>query len=137
MRWLGMLIASAVLVLAGCDSSSRGGPVAEDRAEALRPKAAEITDLLAKNDWAAVRKDFDPVMEDALSEAQLAEAWAQATGPKGAYVSRGEPVDGPKAPGVVAFDTPMKFANGDMKSRVALRENGQIAGLFILVPDAP
>ena len=132
MRLLGILLCMALLA-GGC--SALEGDATPD-VEALRPKAAEITDLLVKNEWKAVRKGFDSTMEKALSEDGLANAWASVVKEKGAYVSHGEPTQIPKPGNVTVFDTPMTFERGEMKSRVTLRPNGEIAGLFILIPEA-
>lgn len=134
MRRLGMLLCFGLLA-AACDASGGGGDGAAD-VEALRPKAAHVTELLVENDWKAVRADFDSTMEKGLSEDGLANAWAAVVAEKGAYVSHGEPTQIPKVGDTVVFDTPMTFERGEMKSRVTLRPNGEIAGLFILVPEA-
>jgi len=129
---LGLLLCVALFV-GGCNTT---GDDSTADVETLRPKAGEITDLLVKNDWKAVREDFDSTMKKGLSEDGLANAWASVVEEKGAFVSRGEPTQVPKGGGTVVFDTPMTFEQGEMKSRVTLRSNGEIAGLFILVPEA-
>jgi len=121
-------------MLAGACNASGGEATAD--VEALRPEAAEITDLLVKNDWKSVRERFDSTMEKGLSEDGLANAWASVVKEKGAYVSNGKPTQVPKGGDMVVFDTPTTFERGEMKIRVTLRSDGKIAGLFILVPDA-
>ena len=108
-------------------------------AQAFRPKAAAITDAWPKNDWKTIRSDFDATLLAApqVSEAGLAAAWQQVVAKVGAYRSRREPVQIPKPGDVIVFDTPMEFERGPMKSRVAFHADGTVAGLFILVPDAP
>lgn len=121
----------AIALLAGCAS---GGD--EPTAEELGRKAAALTDLMSQNDWAAVRVDFDATMREGLSEEQLAAAWKQVVQLQGDYRSRGEPTRVLKPGTLVVFDTPMTFERGLMKSRVTFRENGDVAGLFVLVPAA-
>jgi hypothetical protein len=113
------------------------GALRDRPVEQLRERAAEITDLMAANDWAAVREDFDATMAAQLTEDRLRTAWDQVVAAKGPYRSRGEPSEVPGPGEVVVFDTPMAFEQGEMKSRVAFHNDGRVAGLFILVPEAP
>lgn len=126
-------LALIAVAIAACSSSA-----ASDEAvpiDDLETRAGEVTDQLAANDWAAVRADFDDNMTEKLTEELLVAAWEQVTGSRGAYESRGEPRQIPKPGDFMVFDTPMTFADGQMKSRVTFHEDGQIAGLFILEPD--
>ena len=118
----------AFALVCGCTGGGEPGT------DELRSKAAALTDLMTRNDWPAVRQDFDATMREKLSEELLSTAWAQVTQARGAYRSRGEPTQIPKPGDVVVFDTPMTFERGEMKSRVSFRENGVVAGLFILEP---
>ena len=113
-------------------------PATEDGVEALRPKAAEITDQLAAHQWAEVRSQFDEGMKAKLAEDGLANAWAQVVKAKGEYVSRGEPTQlgSPAGEEHYVFDTPVEFEQGPMKTRLTFHADGTVAGLFILVPDA-
>ncbi len=145
----GMLFVTLVVavLLAACGS---GGPSGDDASggsdggaiaggvEELRPKAAEITDQLAANEWANVRSHFDENMKKKLAEDGLANAWAQVVKSRGGYLSRGEPkqLGSPADKDVLVFDTPLEFEQGAMKSRLTFNPDGTIAGLFILVPDA-
>jgi Protein of unknown function (DUF3887) len=103
----------------------------------LAAKAAAITDLLGATNWPAVRADFDATMTAQLSEAKLAEMWNGLVAQLGTYKSRGAPVETPKDNIHKVFDTPMQFERGEMKGRLAFNADGTIAGLFILVPNAP
>lgn len=131
-RVLGLVVV-AVLVTAcsSSDASDEAVPV-----EDLAGRAGEVTDQLAENDWEAVRADFDDDMTEKLTGDLLVTAWEQVTASKGAYESRGEPEQIPKPGDFIVFDTPMTFSEGQMKSRVTFHEDGRIAGLFILEPDA-
>jgi len=135
-RWKLLAVLCALVGLTGACASLRGSETAVGDVEALRPKAAEVTDKMVANDWKAVRADFDETMAKGLAEDGLANAWAQVVQLKGAYVSRGEPTQVPKPGQHLVFDTPMTFEKGDMKSRITFHADGRIAGLFILVPEA-
>lgn len=132
---VGTVLAAGV-VLTGCSSGGGDGADVAD-VEALRPKAAAVTEHLVAHEWAAVRADFDDTMRKALAEDGLANAWAQVVAQQGAYVSHGDPTQIPKASGLAVFDTPLTFERGTMKNRVAFHPDGTIAGLFLLSPDAP
>lgn len=75
-----------MLMLASACTSGDGD---EADLDALRRKAASVTDLVAKNDWKAVREDFDSTMSASLSEDGLESAWQQVAQQMGAYKSRG------------------------------------------------
>lgn len=126
----GLLIVTCAVVL-GCTSDAD-----EPDEDALRARAAAVTDQLAAGQWELVRADFDDTMTDSLSTAQLSEAWGQIVAAKGAYVSRGEPKKVQKPGAAAVFDTPVEFEQGPMKTRVAFGDDGRITGLFILTPDA-
>lgn len=132
-RLLAVVLALAVLIL----GSACTGDKDADSSDALQQKAASLTDLVAANDWKAVREDFDATMSTNLSEAGLTTAWQQVTQQVGSYQSRGTPTQVPKPGDFTVFDTPMRFERGAMKSRVTLRPDGQVAGLFILLPEVP
>lgn len=132
-RVISALVAASLLV--GCGYGTDDGQ--ETSAEELADRAAGVTDQLGANDWAAIRKDFDETMTEALSEEGLRQAWEQVVAAQGEYKSRDEPVEGSGPGDITAFDTPMTFERGDMKSRVSFHPDGRIAGLFILVPEAP
>lgn len=116
----------ALLVSAACSTESQD--VTNER------RAAVLTDLLARNDWSGVRKDFNPSLRAGLSEATLASAWKQVTAKVGSYRSRGEPrvVTDPR--GATAFDTLMTFERGEMRSRVSFGTDGLVSALLILEP---
>lgn len=142
-----MSVAAVLLAACGSGTSSddSGGATDGGDSEAtvggvdeLRPKAAQITDQLAAHEWAKVRAQFDDNMRQKLAEDGLANAWGQVVKSKGEFVSRGEPTQlgSPAGKDFLVFDTPLEFEGGPMKSRITFHPDGQIAGLFILVPDA-
>lgn len=139
----GVALLGAILT-GGCSGGEDDGGASADAGTtapsvdpaALGTRAAELTDQLGRNEWAAMRTGFDATMTQALSEDGLATAWAQVVGEKGAYTSRGEPVQVTLDGDVAVFDTPMQFEGGPMKSRISFNAEGEIAGLFILEPGA-
>jgi hypothetical protein len=144
-RW-GVLVLMLVAAIAagacgsgsGSSSGSGGGGKKDLGVEELRPKATDVTDKLVANDWPAVRSQFDDNMKSKLAEDGLADGWKSVVAQKGAFKSRGEPVQkaSPAGQDVLVFDTPLEFEQGPMKMRVAFHTDGTIAGLFILNPDA-
>ena len=137
LRTLATLIALVMTVLSGAACSNEDdAAAASDSAKAdLAERAAQITDQMAANDWAAVREDFDDVMLDQLSEEALAANWSQLTAQVGAFQSRGEPSEVPKDERFVVYDTPMTFERSAMKSRVTFNDDGKVSGVFVLQAD--
>lgn len=84
--------------------------------------------------WDEVRRDFDPSLTETLSAAAIADAWTQVVGVVGAYERTGEPSVHQQADYTIV-DLPLRFETSPMKGRVAYNRQGQVAGLFILVPD--
>ncbi len=100
-------------------------------------RAVEVTEAIAANRWDELIAGFDETMTQQLGAQQLEDVWIVLVEDLGPYESHGDPIE-IDAPGQFrVYDTPMTFLNGDAKSRVAFRTNGQIAGLFVLPPDAP
>jgi hypothetical protein len=97
-------------------------------------RAIEIFTLLAAGDWEGARADFDPTMTAVLPAAKLADTWAMVVGAVGAYERTGEPF-ARRQGDLTVVDVPLAFEAGDMTGRVALRADGQVAGLFILNPE--
>lgn len=102
------------------------------------PGAAEhaiaLFDRWSAGHWDEVRRDFDSTMTETLSAAAIADAWGQVVGVAGAYERTGEPYVRQQADYTVV-DLPLEFEDSPMKCRVAYNSQGQVAGLFILVPD--
>lgn len=86
--------------------------------------------------WERVRSDFDATMTQKLGADGVAAAWAQVVGMVGAYEHMGEPFVRRQADHTVV-DLPLEFEAGSMKGRVAYDGDGRVAGLFILMPEAP
>ncbi len=103
--------------------------------EGAGDRAIAIFTALAAGDWELARADFDPTMVAALSATKLADTWATVVGAVGAYERPGEPFARRQGE-LTVVDVPLAFEAGDMTGRVALRPDGQVAGLFVLTPAA-
>jgi Protein of unknown function (DUF3887) len=107
--------------------------------EAILPGAAERgTQLMI--DWIEQRydevaADFDQTVAEKLPASQLPVAWAQLTGMVGAYQRMGEATVH-AAGDLTVVDIPMTFEASEMKGRVVYNAGGEVAGLFVLKPDA-
>lgn len=75
-------------------------------------------------------------MTEQLPAEQMAAAWAQVIGMVGEYQQMGEPLVRQLGDYTVV-DIPLSFEAGEMKGRVAYNGDGQVAGLFVLIPEAP
>jgi hypothetical protein len=103
-----------------------------DRADA---RALEIIAAMAAGEWEAARAGFDDTMAAALSAAGVADAWATVVGTVGAYESAGEPFVRRQGDYSVV-DVPLEFEAGSMVARISFRDDGRVAGLYVLNPDA-
>lgn len=105
------------------------------------PDAAEkgrrIFEQAVQGRWEEVRADFDDRMLAGLEVKVLVDVWNQVVGLVGAFRSLGEPLVRGVIDGNGVVDVPMAFERGDMKGRVAFNPSGQVAGFFLLKPEAP
>lgn len=97
--------------------------------------AVEIFGALAAGGWDAVFRRFDPTMAEALPAGKLADTWATVVGAVGAYERPGEPFVRRQGDYTVV-DVPLAFEAGDLTGRVSFAADGQVAGLFVLNPEA-
>jgi len=97
--------------------------------------AVEIFTALAAGGWDAVFRRFDATMAAALPAAKLADTWATVVGTVGAYEGPGEPFVRRQGDHTVV-DVPLAFEAGGLTGRVAFAADGQVAGLFVLNPEA-
>lgn len=97
--------------------------------------AVEIFGALASGDWESVHRRFDPTMTAALTTGRLADTWATVVGTVGAYERPGEPFVRRQGDYTVV-DVPLAFEAGDLTGRVSFAADGQVAGLFVLNPEA-
>ena len=86
--------------------------------------------------WEEARADFDDRMLAGASVEVLAAGWDQVVALVKDFVEFGAPTTRGIGDHVVV-DVPMVFERGDMKGRVALSPDGQVAGFFFLNPDVP
>jgi Protein of unknown function (DUF3887) len=97
--------------------------------------AAQIIDDLAAARWSLVADRFDSTVREGLSVDGLAAAWAQIIGMAGAYDHHGE-VGVTRAADITITNTPLAFEAGDFIARLSFRDDGTIAGVYILPADA-
>jgi hypothetical protein len=125
------LLLAACVVLTSCGakapapSSSPGGNVA-----AL---AQEYVDLLAKGDFQAAVKSFDPTMAGAAPPDKLGEAWKSLTDGCGAFQKRLS-VRTTKEQGYDCAYVTCQFANRAMDVKVVFDPQQQISGMWFVEP---
>jgi hypothetical protein len=105
------------------------------RSEAAEHATQLIIDWFA-GDYAAMSRDFNEEMATKASAAQMADAFAQITGMVGAYEGMGDPVVRQWGDYTVV-DIPLRFEAGELNGRVSYDQDGKVAGVFALPPDAP
>jgi len=108
--------------------------------DAVMPGAAQaavaLFVALAEGDWAAVRRDFDDKVAQALpDQAAVASTWALVAGRCGRYEQRmGEPF-ARQLGDYTVVDVPLQFEIGEQIGRVSFSRDGKVAGLFVLPPE--
>lgn len=96
--------------------------------------ASQVFTDLADTGWERVCARFDETMTGAMSADRLADTWAQVIGTVGAYEGQGEAFVRRQGP-VTVVDLLLRFEAGDLTGRVSFRDDGRIAGLFVLSTD--
>lgn len=112
-----------------------GEPMSNKLLPGAADKAVELMTELSQNRWEAVRRDFDPTMAAQLDADRVAAAWAQVTGMVGRYEGMGDPF-ARQLGDYTVVDVPLEFEAGQMTGRVSYTQTGQVAGLYILQPEA-
>jgi hypothetical protein len=117
-----------------------GRPVVNEVSSETVEKARSVFAQLARGDAEAVCAQFDEQMSAAMGPQALGDTWASVLAAVGHLESTGDPVT-QRVDGMSVVDIPLEFEAGSMVGRVAFRDQGQIAGLFILnaaasTPDA-
>ncbi len=108
---------------------------------AILPGAADAAVALfvnlAEGNWDAVRRDFDEKVAQALPDAAaVAATWAALAGRYGRYEQRmGEPF-AHQLGDYTVVDVPLRFEVGEQVGRVSFSQDGKVAGLFVLPPEA-
>jgi hypothetical protein len=96
-----------------------------------------VTDVL-EGRMDAARPSFDAQVLAAFTDEVRGEALAAVAGLVGAFEGFGDGEPFVRRVGDhTMVDIPLRYEAGDMKARVAFDSEEKVAGLFILVPDAP
>jgi len=110
---------------------------ADGTATALARRARQIFAQVNEGEWDSVSADWHQVMHDANALERVREAWSSVTATAGplqkVWNCRPARSDGPYR----TVDVPLSFKHGPMKGRVVFTEDAKVAGLFVLLPDAP
>jgi hypothetical protein len=113
------------------------GAVAADPASArLLERATEIVAQMQGGRWEAAAADFTAPMAEKVPVSELSAVWSQILASAGLLREIGAPTVTRRGPFRVV-DVPLAFEHGPMKARVSFDHEGSVAGLFILLPDAP
>ncbi|AXL10875.1 DUF3887 domain-containing protein [Microbacterium foliorum] len=108
-----------------------GKAVAKDVPAAAIDRAIAVFAQLSAGDPAAVVADFDDQMTSAMTSEALGDTWASVLAAVGSLEKTGEPASH-RVSGLVVIDVPLTFEAGEMIGKVSIRDDGRIAGLFIL-----
>jgi hypothetical protein len=146
---------TAILGLTGCDSSGQSGKTAasttDHSAGASAPAAAvstspapgrddkralQILNQIIQGEFAAVRADFDSVMQQRLSCEELSSAWAAYQQTLGSYQSHGDPQDVSRGD-LTVVNVPLQMALTPGQLRVTFHGDGTVAGLYFLRAGIP
>lgn len=100
-------------------------------------KGRRIFEQAVQGRWEEVRAGFDDRMLAGCPVEMLVAGWDQVVGLLGAFRRLGEPQMRGVIDGNSVTDVPMTFERGEMKGRVAFDRSGQVAGFFLLKPEAP
>jgi hypothetical protein len=93
-------------------------------------RAIEVVGCIIEGRWEDARRDFAPVMLDAVDADRIARAWALAAAEVGRYERMGEPLVR-SADDATLVDIPLYFEAGEWTGRVVFDSAGQVIGLFI------
>jgi hypothetical protein len=96
-----------------------------------------VTDVL-EGRMDEARPSFNAQVLEAFTDEVRGDALATVAGLVGAFEGFGEGEPFVRRVGDhTVVDIPLRYEAGDMKARVAFDADEKVAGLFILVPDAP
>ena len=113
-----------------------GGSVTTAEGSDAAEKGRRLFGLAVEGRWEEVRADFDERMLAGLSIDMLAAGWDQVVHLVGPFRSFGEPAVRMIGEHTVV-ELPISFERGEMKGRVAIAPSAEVAGFFILKPEAP
>lgn len=113
-----------------------GEPMSASVLPGAGPMAADLLAAWSDGRYDEVTPHFDATVSERMPASGLGAAWAQVIGMVGGYKRMGEPLVR-QVGDYTVVDIPLTFEAGEMKGRVAFNADGQVAGLFVLRPDAP
>src|SRR2546427_626205 len=105
-------------------------PPAEDKLKEQKALAKELVDALAKEDFAAARKDFDDVMKKSLSADKLEANWQQVIKGVGPF----KKLTGYRTETAGKLDIVYaicRFEKEELEVKVVFNGDKQVTGLFI------
>jgi dienelactone hydrolase len=105
-------------------------PAAADEASERAKKATALVDALAKEDFAAVVKDFDATMKKALPAEKLETTWKAVVKQVGAFKKRGELRTAKEGKYDVVI-VPCEFEKLTLDARVVFSADKEITGFFL------
>ena len=101
-------------------------------------RAVEITKDILDGHMDEARKSFNAQVLAAFTDQEQGNALATIAGMVGEFEGFGEGQPFVRRIGdYTVVDVPLRYEAGEMKSRVSFDSNEQVAGFFILVPEAP
>ena len=101
-------------------------------------RAARIVAAVLDGRMDEARESFDDRVKEAFTEQVRGDALAAVAGLVGAFEGFGDGEPFVRRVGDhTVVDIPLRYEAGEMKARVAFDTQERVAGLFILVPDAP
>ncbi|MFT4201778.1 MAG: DUF3887 domain-containing protein [Gordonia sp. (in: high G+C Gram-positive bacteria)] len=99
-------------------------------------KAVEQIRLWPAHEWGSIVATFGPQMAAAFPVEEVPNAWAQIVAQVGELESIGDDAY-VRVQGVfTVVDVPLQFEAGELVGRVSYDEQGRVAGLYFLNPDA-
>jgi hypothetical protein len=93
-------------------------------------RAVEIFSCIIEGRWEDARRDFGPVMLEAVTAMRISAAWTLSAAQVGRYEHMGEPLVLP-VNDTTLVDLPLYFEAGERTGRVVFDTGGQVIGLFI------
>ncbi len=97
-------------------------------------RAVEILGCIIEGRWEDARRDFGPVMLEAVTADRISAAWTLVAAEVGRYERMGEPLVLP-VNDTTLVDLPLYFEAGERTGRVVFDSAGQVIGLFIRPPE--
>jgi hypothetical protein len=96
-------------------------------------RAIELLGCIIEGRWEDARRDFAPVMLEAVSADRIAATWTLTAAEAGRYERMGDPLAVP-ANDTTLVDIPLFFEAGERTVRVVFDSGGEVIGLLIRAP---